>query len=435
VLLFSVALSLLAGIFFGTVPALVGSRPDLTVFLKDVRRDGGSTGGRRRVRAVLVAAQVALALILLAGAGLAVRSLNRLLHVDPGFEAGNVITLRIALPEGPYPTMASTVQFYRDYVDRLRQQPGILAAGAVSIAPVTRAGFGGTFTIYGRPEGNDEGNAQVRSTTPGYLETLRIPLRAGRVFDDRDSETAARVAIISEAAARRFWPGENPVGRQIRVHVNESSRSPREIVGVVGDVRTRGLELDPVPVIYVPHPQYGGDGMAIMARTAGDPMQALPQMTSALKALAPGVAFSRAQTMEDMMSANVAEPRFRSLLLSVFALVSLALAAVGLYGVVAFSVSQRRGELGLRMALGADPYQVLRLVLREGMTPVAAGIAAGLAGAAVLARVMRSLLFDVDPLDPLTFAAVALTLSVVALLACYLPARRAMTVDPAGVLR
>jgi putative ABC transport system permease protein len=435
VLAFSFALSVLAGVLFGGVPALIASRPDLTVFLKDVRRGGGSAGGGRRLRAVLVAAQVALALMLLAGAGLALRSFNRLVHVDPGFQTPGVLTLRISLPEGSYPTRASNVQFYRDYVDRVRQLPGVLAAGAVHIPPVTRSGFGGTFTIYGRPDGSDEGNAQVRSTTPGYLEALRIALKAGRTFDARDSESAARVAIVSETAARQFWPGENPVGKQIRIHVNERVAAPREIVGVVGDVRTRGLELAPVPVIYVPHAQYGGDSMTIVARAAGDPASLLPAMTAALRSIDPNVALSRAQTMDDLIAANVAEPRFRSLLLALFAIASLALAAVGLYGVVAFSVNQRRGELGLRLALGAEPSDVLRLVVREGMKPVAVGIAAGLIGAALVARVMQSLLFDVNARDPGTFAAVAAMLAVVGLLACYLPARRVLRVDPAGVLR
>jgi len=217
--------------------------------------------------------------------------------------------------------------------------------------------------------------------------------------------------------------------------VNESIHAPREIIGVVGDVRTRGLELDPVPVIYVPHAQYGGESMTIVARTAGDPMQMLPAMTSTLRTSAPGVAISRAQTMEQLVAANVAEPRFRSLLLSLFALTSLVLAAVGLYGVVAFSVSQRRAELGLRVALGADRSDVLRLVMKEGMMPVAAGIAVGLIGATAIARVMQSLLFGVDALDPATFAGVAVALTAVALLACYVPARRAMRVDPAGMLR
>jgi putative ABC transport system permease protein len=435
VLIFSILLSILAGVVFGTVPAIVASRPDLSIFLKDVRRDGGSSGGRRGLRGALVAAQVALALVLLTGAGLAIRSFDRLMRVDPGFQTANVLTFRVNLPDAVYPTMASQTRFFRDYTERIRQMPGVTAAGAVSFAPLARSGFGGSFTIYGRPEGADEGNAQVRSITPGYMEALSIPLKSGRNVTAQDTETAARVALVSEAAARRFWPGENPVGRQIRVHVNEGGRTPREIVGVVGDARIRGMEIDPVPVIYVPHTQYGPESMTLVVRAGGDPIQLVPQLKATLSALGPGVAISRAMTMDDLVSANVAEPRFRTLLLSIFAIVSLMLAAVGLYGVVAFSVSQRRAELGLRMALGADPRDVLRLVLREGMMPVAAGILLGLGGAAILARVMKTLLFNVDTLDPLTFGSVALTLAFVAFAACYVPARRATTVDPATALR
>jgi putative ABC transport system permease protein len=435
VLIFSVLLSVIAGLVFGLAPAVVASRPDLAVFLKDVRRDGGSSGGRRRLRGVLVAAQVALALVLLAGAGLAARSFDRLTRVDPGFRTSNVLTFEIVLPEATYPQMAAITQFFRDYVERIQRQPGITAAGAVSFTPLARSRFGGSFSLLDRPEASNEGNAQVRSVTPGYMEALSIPLRAGRFVDARDTEIAPRVALVSESAARRYWPGGNPVGKQIRVHVNESIRAPREIIGVVGDVRIRGLEIEPVPVIYVPHAQYGPETMSIVARTAGDPLQALPELKAILKSVAPGVAISRPRTAEDLIAASVAEPRFRTLLLSIFAIVSLALAAVGLYGVVAFSVNQRRAELGLRMALGANPGDVLRLVLREGMMPVAAGILVGLAGAAALASVMKTLLFGVDALDPVTFAAVATVLACVALAACYVPARRAMMVDPAHTLR
>ena len=435
VLAFSIGLSVLAGVLFGTVPAVIASRPDLAVFLRDVRRDGGSSGGRRRLRHVLVAAQVALALVLLTGAGLAIRSFQRLTQVDPGFRTENVLTVSLNLPEATYATLESHARFFRDYVERVQGLPGVTGAGAVSIAPVTRSGFGGSFTIVGRPEGKDEGNAQVRSVTAGYMEALSIPLRAGRFLDARDSELAPRVALVSETAARRFWPGENPVGRQLRVHVNESVREPREIVGIVGDVRTRGMELAPVPVIYVPHAQYGPESMSVMVRTAGDPMAMLPPLKATLKTLAPGVAFGNARLMEDLVATNVAQPRFRTLLLSIFAAVSLVLATVGLYGVVAFSVNQRRSELGLRMALGANPKDVLRLVLREGMMPVVAGIVLGLGGALLLAGVMESLLFGVEATDPLTFGGVALVLTVVALAACYVPARRATAVDPALTLR
>ena len=435
VLTFSIVLSIIAGIVFGTAPALVASRPDLSVFLRDVRRDGGAVGSRRRLLGLLITAQVALALVLLAGAGLAIRSFERLIHVDPGFRTSNVLTFQLSLPEATYPSMALQTQFFRDYVERVQHLPGVLAAGAIVFPPVTRSGFGGSFTILGHPEGADEGNAQVRSITPGYLEALSIPLHAGRAFTAQDTAAGARVAMISESAARRFWPGENPVGRQLRVHVNESIKAPREIVGIVGDVRTRGMEIGPVPVIYVPHTQYGPESMTVMVRSAGDPLAQLPQLKAALTAMAPGVALGKPRTMDALVSANVAQPRFRTLLLSIFALLSLALASVGLYGVVSFSVNQRRPELGLRIALGADPRDVLRLVLRQGMQPVVAGILCGLAGAALLAGVMKSLLFGVDPLDPLTFAAVASMLTLVALAACYLPARRAMRVDPAGTLR
>jgi putative ABC transport system permease protein len=435
ILAFSIALSIVAGMVFGTAPAIVASRPDLSVFLRDVRRDGGGTGTRRRLLGSLITAQVALALVLLAGAGLAIRSFDRLVHVDPGFRAANVLTARVSLPEATYPSMASQTQFFRNYVERIQQMPGVAAAGAVSFAPVTRSGFGGSFTILGHPEGADEGNAQVRSITPGYLEALAIPLKAGRRFAPEDTETSARVAIISETAARRFWPGENPLGRQLRVHVNERIKAPREIIGIVGDVRTRGMELDPVPVVYVPHTQYGPESMTVVVRTEGDPLSVVPQLRTAIKTIGSGVALGTPLTMEALVSANVAQPRFRTLLLSIFAVLSLALAAVGLYGVVAFSVSQRRAELGLRIALGANPRDVLRLVLREGMLPVVAGIICGLGGAAMLAGVMKTLLFGVETLDPLTFAAVALTLATVALAACYLPARRATQLDPAGSLR
>ena len=226
ILLFSLGLSVIAGLVFGLAPAVVASRPDLAVFLKDVRRDGGSSGGRRRLRGVLVAAQVALALVLLTGAGLAARSFNRLTRVDPGFRTAGILSYDVTLPAATYGSLASQTQFFRQYVERVQAEPGILSAGAVSFAPLAPSRFGGSFTIYDRPEAASEGNAQVRSVTPGYMETLAIPLRAGRLVDARDTETAPRVASISEAAAGRFWPGENPVGKRIRVHVNETIKAP-----------------------------------------------------------------------------------------------------------------------------------------------------------------------------------------------------------------
>ena len=435
VLAFSFGLSVLAGVLFGTVPALVGSRPNLAIFLRDVRRDGGSAGGGRRVRELLVGAQVALALVLLAGAGLAGRSFLQLTSVDPGFRTNHVLSFEIALPDATYPSMARITTFFRDYVEAVSHAPGVTAAGAVSFAPLTADGFGGSFDVIGRPADADEASAQIRSITPGYAEALAIPLKAGRLFDARDSAASAKVAIISEATARRYWPNESPVGKQLRLHVNEPTRVIREVVGVVGDIHLHRLDLAPAPVIYVPHTQYGPEFMTIVARTTGDPMQALPAMKTALRTIGPGVAMGSAKTFDQVVAASVAQPRFRTMLLLIFAAVSLGLASVGLYGVVAFSVNQRRSELGLRMALGADRSRVFRLVLIEGMMPVFGGILAGMAGALLLARLMRTLLYEVQAFDPLTFAGVALVLAAVALAACYIPARRATRLDPVTALR
>jgi len=434
VLLFAIGVTAACALMFGLAPALRAARVDLQTNLKDGSR-GSASGSARRLSNAFVVVQFALSLVLLAGAGLAVRSFEHLVRIDPGFRTANVLTFNVSLPAATYPSSASQTRFFRDYTDRIQQIPGVVAAGAVMLPPVTSDAFGGSFTVVGRPEGSDEGNAQIRSVTPGYLKALSIPLLAGRDVRAQDGEDAPHVALISESAAQRYWPGENPVGKQLRVHVNEPGKIPREIVGVVGDVRTRGMDVDPVPVIYVPHAQYGPESMTIAVRTAGDPTLLLPQLRAALAVTAPGVAMSRPRSLDDLVALSVAEPRFRTLLLSLFAVVSLVLAAVGLYGVVAFSVNERKTELGLRIALGADPRDVLRLVLREGMQPVFAGIVCGLAGALVVGRVMRTLLFGVDAFDPVTFAGVAVTLAGVALAACYVPARRAMRVDPAGALR
>jgi putative ABC transport system permease protein len=435
VLAFSIGLSVLAGLLFGVVPAFVASRPDVGVFLRDAGRNAAASGGRRRLRSGLVVAQVALALVLLTGAGLALRSFQRLTNVDPGFRTTNVLAFDLSLPEATYPSMESQTGFFRDFTERLAAMPGVAAAGAINLAPVTRDGFGGSFTIYGGPAGEDEGNAQIRSVTPGYFSALSIPIVAGRGITAEDGAGAARVAVISESAARRYWPGENPIGKPLRLHVNEPSRQPREIVGIVGDVRTRGMELEPVPVVYVPHTQYGPEVMTVMVRGTGDPRGLVPQIKASLNGAVSGVAMGRTRMLDGLVAASVAQPRFRTLLLSIFAGVSVVLAALGLYGVVAFSVNQRRPELSLRMALGADRRDVRRLVLRDGMRPVVIGIVVGVGGAALLARVMKSLLFGVDVFDPVTFVVVAALLAVVGLAACYVPARRATRLDPAHALR
>jgi len=346
-----------------------------------------------------------------------------------------VLAFTIRLPEARYATVAADEQFFRELTTRL-QQPGILSAGGIFQPPLSYGGFGGTFYRLDRPEGQREGNAQVRPVTANYLETLRIPLLAGRRVTPQDRAGGAGIAVISEAAARQFWPGESPLGKRIHIAVSMGVREePREVVGVVGDVRTRSLALEPVPVIYVPATQYVADEMTILARTPGNPMAALPLVKTTLASIDHEVAISRVRTMEDVVAASVAQPRFRMTLLAVFAVVSLMLAAIGVYGMVAFSVNQRRTELGLRLALGAKPRDLLRLVLRQGITPVAVGLVCGLAGAIAVTRVMQTLLFGVSALDPFTFLAVASMLLAVAVIACYVPARRAMTVDAVSALR
>jgi putative ABC transport system permease protein len=276
----------------------------------------------------------------------------------------------------------------------------------------------------------------VRAATPGYLETLRIPLRRGRTITADDHATAANVAVISESAARLYWPGEDPIGQRIRLHVGTFGREgEREIVGVVGDVRAGRIETAPAPLVYVPHAQYVFEFMTVFVRTPGDPASLAPLVRERLASMDRNVAIGRIQPATALLDAAVAQPRFRMLLLGLFAATALALAALGLYGVMAFGVTQRRSEIGLRIALGANRREVVGLILRQAMGPVAVGIAVGLTAAAALAGLIRGLLFEVTPFDPLTFAGVPLLLVIVAAIACYVPARRAASVDPLVALR
>jgi predicted permease len=437
VLLFSLGLSILTGIVFGVVPAAFTSRADLTMFLKEGRRGADASGGRRKLRQVMVGAQVAIAVVLLTGAGLALRSFDALTRIHPGFDPANVLTFNVQLPSGTYPTFDSDAAFFKDYTQRLQAQPGVIAAGGVFLPPLTDLGFGGTVKFPGRNGDSAEGRMEVRPVTPGYFEAMRIPLRAGRLFTAADARNGAGVVLVSEAAAKKYWPGQNPIGQPLAIGVSFGDRKhePREVVGVVGDVRVRTLDEDPVPVAYVPHAQYASDEMTMVVRTDGDPMTALPAAASTLEAIDRTIAISKVRSLEELTSRAASGPRFRASLLGIFAMTSLLLAAVGIYGTLAFSVSQRSSEIGLRLALGARAASITRMVVREGLLPVCGGLAAGLAGAAIVTQSMRALLFNVSPMDPMTFAAVAIALLLTALAACYVPTRRAVHVDPVNTLR
>jgi len=434
VLLFTMTISVLTGVLFGMAPAVYASATtNLSTFLKDARRDGRSGASGGGIRGLLVGAELAMSVMLLVGAGLAMRSFARLTAIDPGFDARQTIALGLSLPEQR--DLPSIARFGREFVDVVASQPGVVSAGSVSTPPLTRGGVGGTFTILGSTR-TDDLAMSVRAATAGYFETLRIPIVRGRGLTRGDHEASPRVAILSAEAARRFWPGEDPIGRRIHIHVAVGApETERLIVGIAGDVRTGRIERSPGPVVYVPHAQYPTRRMTVFARAAGDPASITSVLRHELRRLDPELAPTRIDAGEALVAASVAQPRFRTILLALFAAVALTLAAVGLYGVTAFSVSQRRTELGLRMALGADSASVVRLVLRQGARPVAAGLVIGIIGAAALAQVFSTLFFDMPRVDPLTFAGVPVLLVGVAALASYIPARRAARLDPLAALR
>ncbi len=434
VLLFTLAVSTLTGVVFGLAPALHASRPDPVNMLKDAAR-GSSQGGRNWLRSGLIVTEVALSLMLLVAAGLLIHSFWRLLQTDAGFDPKGVLALDIPLNR-TYATREQQSAAFEQLIARMKTIPGVRDASVVSNVPLTDFDIELSFQVEGRQPYKPGEEAVADYTVIGndYFRTMNINLRRGRAFTNEDTATSRPVIIVSDAFVKRYFANEDPMGR--RIIFDGPNKVPREIVGIVGDIRRNGLDVDVQPEMYVPHIQKPERRLNLVLRTdADDATQFLPLARAEVKAFDSNQVIWRAQTLRQLLGVSVAPRRFNMVLLGIFASVALVLAAVGLYGVMSYSVSRRTQEIGIRMALGANRGDVLRLVVRQGMTMTFIGLVLGLVAAFLLSRVMMSLLHGVSPTDPLTFAGVSIVLLVVALLACLIPARRATRVDPIVALR
>jgi putative ABC transport system permease protein len=438
VLAWTLAATLLTGIIFGLAPALEATRLNLNDALKEGGKGSGAQGARsNRLRSAFVIIEVAMALMLLVSAGLLVRSFARLQKIDTGFNTENVLTMVLRLPGGKYKEDAQVVNFFRQATERVRALPGVRAVGMVNFLPLY-GGLGSAtgFTVAGRPAPapGEEPSTNVRVADPGYFNAMGIPLMRGRNFTDFEASEARRVVLISESMARQHFPGEDPLGKHISVEMFDKP-TPTEIVGVVGDVRYDSLTDKAEPTVYFPLPELTYPFMTFVIQTSGDPAEMTPAVQRELSAIDPDQPISDVRTMNQVMADTVGRARFNTLLFGLFAGLATLLAAIGIFGVMNYSVTLRTREIGLRMALGAQPSRVLMLVLRQGLLLTLIGIGIGLAGALALRRVMSGLLFGVDATDPATFAAIVVLLTVVSLIACYIPARRATRIDPLIALK
>ena len=447
VLIFTLAVSVVTGIVFGLFPALQASKPNLNELLKEGGR--GSTGSRHRVRGVLVVSEVALALVLLIGAGLMIRSILSLRGVAPGLDPHNVLTMQVPLASAAYDDPARVRTFFRQMLERVSSTPGVQAAGIANSLPLSGNDNELPFWIGNRqrPAQADMLWSLFYPVSAGYLKAMSIPLLDGRFITDQDTEKTARVVVVDEALARGVFPGEDPVGKQLTIQgLGDIPDMRCEIVGVVGHVKHWGLDSDATQTIqhqlYLPFDQVPdqfvkmlAQGVTLLARTNSDPMAMASSVQTQVNAVDKDQPVNNIMSMEQIISASISQQRFSMLLLGIFGAVALMLAALGIYGVMSYSVTQRTNEIGIRVALGASQSDVLKLVVGQGMTLALIGMGIGLAAAFGLTRLMASLLFGVSATDPLTFASIALVLAGVALLACYLPARRATKVDPMIALR
>jgi predicted permease len=433
---FTLLVSLAAGIAAGIAPAFQFATADTSETLKQGTGRTGGSSAKQRTRKALVICEVALSLILLIGAGLMIRSFWKLQHVDPGFNISNTLTMSVGLSPIKYSDAHQQVAFFDRVLEQVSALPGVVSAGATTTLPLAGQGSTQPFTIEGRPESAvaEQPMAQTRYISADYFRTMGIPLRQGRFFSDQDREKGVPVIIISESMAHRFWPGQDPIGRRMTPSFH-LQQGPREVIGVVGDVKGQGLDAETASTMYLSYKQAPRPYMTFVARTASDPQYFIQAISKTVYTVDKEQALTNIGTMEQVLAASLSGRRFNMTLLITFAVLALVLAAVGVYGVMNYSVTLRRRELGIRMALGARAADVLRLVLGQGLTLTLIGIGAGLVGAYGLTRLMESLLYGVTATDFLTFVTVSGVLMAVGLLASYVPARRATKVDPMIALR
>ena len=438
VLFFTLLLSLLTGVVFGLVPALHVSRADLHGTLKEGGRSATADRTGRGVRSALVVAEMALALTLLAGAGLLIKSVARLSAVDTGFRPERLLTFHIALPQAKYPSDTTRAALFDRLVPAIAALPGVQGVGATSVLPFGGGWSTGSFTVEGYQVPQDQPSpwGDIRIVTPDYLRTLGAPLRRGRHLEARDALGAPNVAVVDEEMVRRFWPASDPIGKRITFgDATDSTTEWITVVGVVGHTKHEGLDAEDRVQLYLPYAQAAQGGMSMVVRTTGDPLAQVSSVRRAVQSVDADLPIARIEAMEALVDRSVGQRRLAMILLGAFAGIALVLAAVGIYGVMAFSVTQRSHELGVRMALGAGRRRVLALVVGQGMTLAGAGVALGILGALGLTRLIGSQLYAVRATDPSTLATVAVVLFATALLATLVPALRATRVDPVVALR
>ena len=436
VFLWTLAISIVTGLVFGLAPAVQASRPDLNQALKESSGRNPGSFQRSTLRSVLVVSEVAVALLLLVGAGLMTRSFFRLQQVNPGFDAQNLLSMNIALPTQKYRKQQTNV-FFDQLIERVGNLPGVKSVAGIDPLPLSNTDITTTFLVEGAPVVAlaDRPDVGQRVVTPGYFQTMSIPILKGRPFTSQDRDNTPSVIIVNQALANRYWPNQNAVGKRLSFEENPRNQVWREIVGISGNVRHKALETEPMPEVYFPYQQYPRNFMNLVVHTASDPANMISAIRSQVLSIDKDQPVSDIMTMDQRLAKSVAPSRFVMSLLAMFSMLALGLAAVGIYGVMSYLVTQRTQEIGVRMALGAQKHHVLKLVVVKGMALALTGIAIGLAASLALTRLMRSLLFEITPTDWLTFVLTSMVLLAVALLACYIPARRATRVDPLIALR